>query len=115
VRSVESILNSDLKIYESGDLKFGVAQVEVANLMQLNPRLAEITAGLQDLLLARGLGLAVLMVTDVVRNASRLVLAGQTDRLNDLPYKRLPDGTLDAPDLVSRKKQLLPAMLGLLE
>jgi manganese-dependent inorganic pyrophosphatase len=115
VRSVESILNSDLKIYESGDLKFGVAQVEVANLMQLNPRLAEITAGLQDLLLARGLGLAVLMVTDVVRNVSRLVLAGQTDRLNDLPYKRLPDGTLDAPDLVSRKKQLLPAMLGLLE
>lgn len=115
VRSVESILNSDLKLYESGDLKFGVAQVEVANLMQLNPRLAEITAGLEGLLAARGLSLAVLMVTDVVRGASRLVLAGQTDRLNDLPYTRLPDGTLDAPDLVSRKKQLLPAMLGLLE
>jgi manganese-dependent inorganic pyrophosphatase len=115
VRSVESILNSDLKLYENGELKFGVAQVEVANLMQLNPRLAEITDGLEGLLAARGLGLAVLMVTDVVRGASRLVLAGQTDRLNDLPYNRLPDGTLDAPDLVSRKKQLLPAMLGLLE
>jgi manganese-dependent inorganic pyrophosphatase len=114
-RSVESILNSDLKLYESGDLKFGVAQVEVANLMQLNPRLAEISAGLEGLLAARGLDLAVLMVTDVVRGASRLVLAGQTDRLNDLPYTRLPDGTLDAPDLVSRKKQLLPTILGLLE
>ncbi|MCS6909266.1 MAG: DHH family phosphoesterase [Anaerolineales bacterium] len=114
-RSVESILNSDLKLYESGDLKFAVAQVEVANLMQLNPRLAEISAGLEGLRAARGLDLAVLMVTDVVRGASRLVLAGQTDRLNDLPYTRLPDGTLDAPDLVSRKKQLLPAILGLLE
>jgi inorganic pyrophosphatase/exopolyphosphatase len=65
---------------------------------------------------SKGLGLAVLMVTDVVRGASRLVLAGtEAGRLNDLPYNRLPDGTLDAPDLMSRKKQLLPAILGLLE
>ncbi len=65
---------------------------------------------------ARGLAINVLMVTDVVRGSSRLVLAGpQVERLNDLPYTRLPDSTLDAPDLVSRKKQLLPAILGLLE
>jgi inorganic pyrophosphatase/exopolyphosphatase len=50
------------------------------------------------------------MVTDVVRAASRLVLAGEVERLNDLPYTRLPDGTLDAPEVVSRKKQLLPAI-----
>jgi len=49
-----------------------------------------------------------------VRGGSRLVLAGQAGRLNDLPYTRLPDGTLDAPDLVSRKKQLLPVILSLL-
>ena len=115
VRGVESILNSDLKIYEGGDIKFGVAQVEVANLDQLNGRLEEISAGLEALCAARGLALAVLMVTDVVRGSSRLVLAGETERLNDLPYTRLPDGTLDAPDVVSRKKQLLPAILGLLE
>lgn len=115
VRDIDSILNTDLKIYEGGTLKFGVAQVEVANLLELDGRLAEISAGLEALCKARGLGLAVLMVTNVVRGASRLVLAGQADRLNDLPYTRLPDGTLDAPDLVSRKKQLLPAVLGLLE
>lgn len=115
VRDVPSILNNDLKIYEGGEIKFGVAQVEVANLLELNTRLAEISAGLEALCESKGLALAVLMVTDVVRGASRLVLAGQVARLNDLPYTRLPDGTLDAPDLVSRKKQLLPALLGLLE
>jgi manganese-dependent inorganic pyrophosphatase len=115
VRTVESILNSDLKIYEGGGIKFGVAQAEVASLLELPERLDEISAGLKALCAAKGLGLAVLMVTDVVRNASRLVLAGQTERLDDLPYTRLPDGALDAPDLVSRKKQLLPAILGLLE
>jgi manganese-dependent inorganic pyrophosphatase len=115
VRDVESVVNSDLKLYEGGGIKFGVAQVEVASLLEVGERLDEIRAGLAGLCKSRGLGLAVLMVTDVVRGASRLVLAGHTDRLNDLPYTRLPDGTLDAPDLVSRKKQLLPAILGLLE
>jgi manganese-dependent inorganic pyrophosphatase len=114
VRSIEAILNSDLKLYEGGEFKFGIAQVEVANLMELSGRLAEIEAGLSALAENRGLGLAVLMVTDVVRGASRLVLAGpQVGRLDELPYARRPDGTLDAPDLVSRKKQLLPAILGL--
>lgn len=115
VRDVESIMNSDLKIYESGGIKFGVAQVEVANLHEVRDRLDEIYAGLESLCKARGLGLAVLMVTDVVRGASRLVLSSNTQRLSDLPYTRLADGTLDAPELVSRKKQLLPALLGLLE
>jgi manganese-dependent inorganic pyrophosphatase len=115
VRDVESIVNSDLKVYEAGGVKFGIAQVEVANVHEIDERLSEIRAGLEGLCKARGLALSVLMVTDVVRGSSRLVLSGQTERLNDLPYTRLPDGTLDAPDVVSRKKQLLPAMLGLLE
>ncbi len=116
VRSVDDVLNNDLKLYEGGEIKFGVAQVEVANLHELNDRLGEISAGLETMCEFRGLGLAVLMVTDVVRGGSRLVLAGENaERLNDLPYTRLPDGTLDAPGLVSRKKQLLPVILGLLE
>jgi manganese-dependent inorganic pyrophosphatase len=115
VREIDSILNSDLKIYENGDYKFGIAQVEVANRHELSERLDEIRDGLGKMAEAKGLDLAVLMVTDVVRGSSRLVLAGsQASRLEDLPYQNLPDGTLDAPDVVSRKKQLLPAMLSIL-
>jgi manganese-dependent inorganic pyrophosphatase len=115
VRNVEEILSSDLKIYEGGGVRFGIAQVEVATLHELEPRLPEITAGLAALGQANGLEFTVLMVTNVVRGHSRLVLAGRRERLNDLPYDLLPDGTLDAPDVVSRKKQLLPSILGLLE
>ena len=98
VRQVEDIVNSDLKIYEGGGIKFGVAQIDVANLLELAGRLPEISAALAALCEAKGLKLAVLMVTDVVRGASRLVLAGQVERLNDLPYTRLPDGTPPALD-----------------
>jgi manganese-dependent inorganic pyrophosphatase len=114
VRGIESILNTDLKLYENDGVRFGIAQFEVGNLHELTDRLTEITVGLKTLADARGLGLAVLMVTDVVRGSSRLVLAGPAAaRLDELPYERLPDGTLNARDVVSRKKQLLPAILGL--
>ncbi len=113
VRSVESIVKDDLKLYEGGVVKFGIAQAELANLQELADRLPDVRGALEALRDAKGLDLAVLMVTDVVRGSSRLVLAGEQAALADLPYKRLPDGTLDAPGVVSRKKQLLPAILGL--
>jgi manganese-dependent inorganic pyrophosphatase len=81
----------------------------------MSDRLAEIQTALIDERLAKGLDLFILMVTDVVRDVSRLVLAGETGRLEDLPYTRLPDGTLEAGGVVSRKKQLLPVLLDLLQ
>lgn len=113
VRSLASILNDDLKLYEGGEVKFGIAQAELANLHELADRLLEVRAGMEALRDSKGLDLLVLMVTDVVRGSSRLVLAGEQGALSDLPYKRLPDGTFDASGVVSRKKQLLPAILGL--
>jgi manganese-dependent inorganic pyrophosphatase len=115
LRDVATVIQNDLKLYEAGGVRFSIAQVEAPNLLELGGRLSDLTGALRGLCQTRGLGLAVLMVTDVVRGVSRLVVAGETDRLNDLPYTRLPDGTLEAPGVVSRKKQLLPAILGLLE
>jgi manganese-dependent inorganic pyrophosphatase len=57
----------------------------------------------------------MLMVTDVVGNASRLILVDAPPILDDMPYLRKSDGTFLAEGMVSRKKQLLPAVLGLLE
>jgi manganese-dependent inorganic pyrophosphatase len=51
----------------------------------------------------------------VVGNSSRLVLVNQPPLLEDLPYPHLADGTYQADGVVSRKKQLLPVVLGLLE
>jgi manganese-dependent inorganic pyrophosphatase len=115
LRDLASVVQNDLKLYEAGGVRFAIAQVEAPNLLELGARLSDLTGALLGLCQTRGLVLAVLMVTDVVRGVSRLVMAGETGRLNDLPYTRLPDGTLEAAGVVSRKKQLLPAILGLLE
>jgi manganese-dependent inorganic pyrophosphatase len=58
----------------------------------------------------------MLMVTDVVRSSSRLLLTEQFPAiLEELPYPPMHDGTRLAEGVVSRKKQLLPGILSLLE
>jgi manganese-dependent inorganic pyrophosphatase len=71
---------------------------------------------LNDLRDKRGLDFTILLVTDVVRGSSRIFISNPVPPiLEELPYPPLADGTRDAPGVVSRKKQLLPAVLGLLE
>ncbi len=115
-RKPEQIVSTDIKPYEAGGFKFVVAQVEVTDLLEIGEHLLPLTDALDDLKNKRGLDFAMLMITDVVRGTSRLLLSRSTPPiLDELPYPPLPDGTRDAAGVVSRKKQLLPVVLGLLE
>lgn len=115
-RKPEEVVSTDIKTYEAGGFSLAIAQAEVTDLMQLAEHLEPLTKALNDLRDRRGLDFAMLLITDVVRGSSRLILSSSPPPvLNDLPYPPLPDGTRDAPGVVSRKKQLLPVVLGLLE
>ncbi len=113
-RTPDEIVGADFKLYADGDLKFGVGQVEVTTLNEL----AEHQQALMEALIRRrdskGLDFVVLMVTDVVRKSSRLLLTDLLPQLEQLPYPMQDDGALKATGVVSRKKQLLPALLGAL-
>ena len=114
-RDPASVVNGDLKIYDTAKNCFGIAQVEVMNLIKLSDHLDSLNEALNRLRDQRGLEFAILMVTDIVDGSSRILMQGAPLVLDDLPYKRLLDGTLDAHGVVSRKKQLLPVVLALLE
>jgi manganese-dependent inorganic pyrophosphatase len=114
-RDPAAIVSADLKTYEAAGIEFAISQAEVTNLVQLaehHDRLLEALIALRD---SKGLDFAMLMVTDVVRRASRLILTQDVPALEGLPYPRLDDGTLRAEGVVSRKMQLLPVVLGALE
>jgi manganese-dependent inorganic pyrophosphatase len=96
-------------------MQLAIAQAEVTDLMQLKDHLDTLKEALNDLRERRGLDFAMLMVTDVVDNASRLIGVNIPPVLDDLPYPLQADGTFRADGVVSRKKQLLPVVLGLLE
>jgi len=109
------IVSTDIKTYESGGHHFAISQVEVTDLRQLDEHLDELRQALVRLRQERQLDFATLMVTDVVDNTSSLLTVNSPPLLDDLPYPKQQDGTLLASGVVSRKKQLLPVMLSLLE
>ena len=98
-----------------GGLKFGISQVEVTSFAQLEERLEELRTALTNLRDAKGLNFVILMATNVVESSSRLLLTDDVPRLDVLPYPRRSDGIRTAQGVVSRKKQLLPLVLGALE
>jgi len=114
-RQPDEVVRTDIKVYEAGGVNFAIAQAEVTDLLQLNEHLQQLHKALCDLRDRRGLDFAMLMVTDVVRGSSRLLLTDDLPVLSEMPYPRQADGTFLAEGVVSRKKQLLPGILGLLE
>ncbi len=114
-RAPREVVRSDMKIYRAGGLDFAVAQAEVTDLYEVSEKLEELRKALEELRESKGLNFAMLMVTDVVRGSSRLITVNPPPIMEDLPYKPMPDGTRLAEGVVSRKKQLLPVVLGLLE
>lgn len=114
-RDPMAVVTSDLKVYEADGSTFGIAQVEVADLLEVSDHLESLGEALDHLREQRGLEFTILMVTDIVEGSSRIVLRGAPPVLDDLPYKRLSDGSLEADGVVSRKKQLLPVVLALVE
>jgi manganese-dependent inorganic pyrophosphatase len=114
-RDPDEVVSTDLKVYEADSYRFAIAQAEVTDLVQLSEHLDTLRNALKALRDKRALDFAMLMVTDVVRGSSRLLVTDEPPELGDLPYPHLPDGTRRAEGVVSRKKQLLPVVLGLLE
>ncbi len=94
---------------ERSRLIAGSHQKEIAD------HIDDLQKALLELRNSKGLNFAMLMVTDVVRGSSRLLVANPLPSLLGLPYKPQPDGTWVAEGIVSRKKQLLPVILGLIE
>jgi len=114
-RLPDEIVSSDMKLYKAGGLDFAIAQAEVSDLNEVTKQLEPLTQALENLRIKKNVNFAMLMVTDVVRGSSRIILSNPPPVLDELPYKPLQDNTRLAEGVVSRKKQLLPVVLGLLE
>ena len=115
VRTPEDIVSSDMKTYKAGGYEFAISQAEVSDHREVSKYLDKLTSALSDLKDSNGLDFTVLMITDVVRGSSRIIVHNPPPLLEELPYAPLADGTRLAEGVVSRKKQLLPTIFGLLE
>ena len=108
--SPEEILNADRKEFTEDGFQVSISQVEERGLHGFAARRGELEQVLRELLAKHHYDLAVLAVTDIVGHHSMILAIGQELILSKMPFERIDETLFDAPGVVSRKKQLFPAV-----
>lgn len=114
-RDADAVLDADRKQYLLGARKVSIAQVEVAGFGEMDERSEELLPALEALRGRESLALAALLVTDVVAGRSRMLCVGEPALLAAMPFARVAPNEWDLGAIVSRKKQLVPALIAVLE
>jgi len=99
---------ADCKEFEEQGRKFSVAQIEELGFDQFWKRKNEVLEALEGYRHGMNYFFSALLVTDVVRNSSLLLLVGSPFLLKAIDYPALEAGIFELAGVVSRKKQLLP-------
>lgn len=111
----EQAVGMDCKEYTEGDWRFAVAQIEENGLDRFWERRADLEGALAALTAKNGYDFACLLITDITRNNSLLLVSGSEPFVDALDYTRRDDTLFELESVVSRKKQLLPHLMHLLE
>ena len=114
-RSADQVLDSDRKNYEMAGKPVSIAQVEVTGFEELPDHKRDLLDGMATRREREDLSLVCLMVSDVITVQSRLLCVGEEEILTNLPFTHLDASEFDLGKVVSRKKQLVPALQSVLE
>jgi manganese-dependent inorganic pyrophosphatase len=98
----------DCKEYVEKGESFSVAQIEEIGFDQFWKRKDELQVALEEYARNRKYLFASLLVTDVVRQNSLMLVAGSRAFIDMIDYPPTAPGVFELLDVVSRKKQLLP-------
>ena len=101
-------ITTDCKEYKEDGVRFSVAQIEEIGFDQFWKRKIELQAALEAYRNSRKYQFSALLVTDVNRQSSLLVMVGDEQLIANIKYPRIEPGIFELKDIVSRKKQLLP-------
>ncbi len=110
-KSIEAIFKTDFKDFEVAGLKFGVAQV---NTMDIEGFLGEMKADMltymNELVSTGSYQFLLLALTDIIKEGSQFIVAGDTAPVVQAYKITLADQTAYVPGVLSRKKQIIPVL-----
>lgn len=106
----DEILNADRKEFEEQGLRISVSQVEERDLHGFEARRKELEQELTRVHEANRYDLSLLAVTDVALHHSMVIAIGRDNILAQLPFERKGSRLYHAPGVVSRKRQIFPAV-----
>ena len=105
-----AIIQADRKDFVEFGSRISISQVEEAGVYGFEAVRKKLQKALEELLQQGKYRLACLLVTDITSHDSLLLAVGDEAVLDKLEFKRQDDNLFLAKDVVSRKKQLFPAI-----
>lgn len=107
-KSAAGIVRDDFKVFQFGDQRVGIAQVEVVRADAFADRTQDILREMHAVREAQGLAQVILMITDVEAEASDLRVVGDRIDLFERAFGPAENGVVHLPGCMSRKKQVVP-------
>ncbi|MDR3356426.1 MAG: putative manganese-dependent inorganic diphosphatase [Spirochaetaceae bacterium] len=109
-RTASEVVNQDMKEYLEGKLAYTVSQIEVDSTEELLKRKDEIIEGLEIERRKRDALFSALMVTNVIKLTSIMIIASKPEFLHAMSLPRKDEGVVFLRGIVSRKKELIPLL-----
>ncbi len=106
----EEVLNADRKEFAEQGMTLSISQVEERDLHGFAARREDLERVLRELHKNHEYGLSILAVTDVALHHSMILAVGQDSVVANLPFERIDEALFHAPGVVSRKRQIFPAV-----
>lgn len=105
-----AIVGTDRKEFTEDGILLSLSQVEENSFKGLEKRKGQLLDELERLRHEHRYGLCAILVTDIRRHDSVLLATGAEEILVRIPFDRVGNHEFLAPGVVSRKKQLFPAI-----
>ncbi len=110
------VIGMDRKTYVEDDFRFAISQVEEVGFEGFWDRTEELLDALEESRVEDDLDFAALMVTDIKQQDSLLLVRGSQGVIEGINYPAVEEGEIYRLNgVVSRKKQLLPFITGILK
>jgi manganese-dependent inorganic pyrophosphatase len=106
---------NDFKKFDFNGVKAGVGQIEVMDLLDFEPKRAAILEEMKKLAAAEKLDLVVMMITDVMKEASDLLFVGSDKAKAGFEKAfggKVANNSIYREKVLSRKKQVIPPLEG---
>ena len=113
--NAKNIIESDFKKYVESNISFGIGQVEVNNLAQVDEVKEIYLAQLEKTKFFYGLDWTMLLITDVRKEDSILLCSSFLRNEKVMMYPLIDTHTYSLEKVLSRKKQLLPEIIRVIE
>lgn len=113
-RDPRQLIEGDFKRYKEQGISVGIGQCEVTTLEDVHSCRDSLVKALEEVRKVYSLDWTLLMITDVFKEQS-ILLSSDFNLSRKLAYEAKEDGSFFMPGVLSRKKQLLPEVIRVIE